>query len=380
MANGTEKVPIVDTKTVDTGPSDPKDAYERFLKVREDKATAAALLDPPPTDDKTGKKADLDKKVEEDKPPAKNPWEGLRIVDAEGKPAKLPISVDGEKIDLDDMNKIATSAQFGYHHDKRGKDLTLQEESLKKRIQEFETKDSNWKAGMPFLSKLKTALEEGKLIMAEDGTLTKPSGKEIDPDHIPISEEDEEHADTQYLDLAKRHNKMVDQNKKLEGTINALKSLSIAQLYKEKKTEIDTTITKLKPKYPHSSEKEIVELLAELNDQNMPKYSIEEAMEISQKSIKSRLDQYVETDPGFMEKSEAQKKIIIQDYLDKVEAKNKVPVSGPQGTGAAGAALGKKAGDKGKSLTPEDHRANAKKSFAGAAEYLNQKLADARKS
>ncbi len=380
MANGTEKVVIVDNKPVDTGPSDPKDAYERFLKVRSDKAAAAALQDPPLTDETKGKKADLEKKVEGDKLPVKNPWEGLRIVDAENKPAKLPISVDGEKIELDDINKIATSAQFGYHHDKRGKDLTVQEEALKKRIQEFETESNNMKAGMPFLSKLKTALEEGRLIMAEDGTLTKPSGKQIDPDHIPISEEDEEHADTQYLDLARRHNKMVDQNKKLEGTINALKQLQIAQLFKEKKTEIDSTIAKLKSKYPHSSEKEIIELLAELNDQNMPKYSIEEAMEISQKSIKTRLDQYVETDPDFMEKSEAQKKKIIQEYLDKVEANNKPPVSGPQTTGAAGAALGKKDGDKGKSLTPEDHRANAKKSFEGAAAYINQKLADSRKA
>jgi len=172
---------------------------------------------------------------------------------------------------------------------------------------------------------------------------------------------------------------MVDQNKVLVKTTDALKKLWIAQLYKDKKTEIDSTIAKLKPKYPHSSEKEIVELLAEINDQNLPKYTIEEAMEISQKSIKARLDQYVDTDPDFMEKSEAQKKKIIQEYLDKVEANNKPPVSGPQGTGAAGAALGKK-GDKGKSLTPEEHRANAKSSFEGATAFLNKKIADSRKA
>ncbi|HEC60723.1 hypothetical protein LCGC14_0831430 [marine sediment metagenome] len=375
---GTEKVPVVEPKVEDK-PSNPKDAMERFLKVRSDKAAAAKLQDPPLTDDTTGKKADLEPKVEKDPPPVKNPWEGLRIVDAKGNPAKLPISVDGEKIDLDDINKIATSAQFGYHHDKRGKDLTLQEDTLKKRIQEFETESSNFKAGMPFLSKLKTALERGELIMAGDGTLTKPSGEKIDPDHIPISEEDEEHADTQYLDLAKRHNKMIDANKELVKTTDALKKLWIAQLYKDKKTEIDSTIDTLKPKYPHSSEKEIVELLAEINDQNMPKYTIEEAMAISQKSIKGRLDKYVETDPQFMEKTEAQKKKIIQEYLDKVEEKNKPPVSGPQGTGAAGAAFGKKDGDK-KSMGPEDHKAAAKKSFEGAAAYLNQKLADGRKA
>lgn len=379
MGNGaTEKVIDTGDKPHVDPPSDPKDAYERFLKVREDKVNAAKL-DPPSPDDK-GQKADLNKPIEKELPPEKNPWEGLRIVDKDGNPAKLPISVDGEKSELDDMNKIGTAVQFGLHHDKTGAAFKTEKEEFDRKVQDWDKETANFKAGMPFLSKLKEALEAGTLKMAEDGTISKPSGAAINPDHIPITEEDKEHADPQYLDLVERFNKMIDSNAKQGKTIEGLQTLQIKQLFKETKTEIDSTIAKLKPKYPHSSEKEIIDLLAELDENKRPKYNIEQAMEISQKNVKTMLDNYVAKDPDFMEKTEAQKKVIIKEYLDKVNDKNSPPVSGPQGTGAGGSAILKKDVDPNKPLGPEDHKLAAKKSFEGAAAFLTEKLAKGKTS
>lgn len=379
MANGTTEK-IVDPK--DQRSSDnPSNAYDRFLKVREDKANAK--VQDPSSADKTGQSADLEKKGDvKEKVASKSPWEGLRIVDKDNNPAKLPISVDGESFELDDINKIATSAQFGFHHDKRGKDLTEREDKLKVRIQELEESSSNIQKGMPYLEKIKAALESGAIQFSPEGTLisTGTGKKDVDPDHIPISKEDEDLEDSQYLDLAKRFNKMITYTKKQDQTINALKQLQISQLFKEKKTEIDTEIARLKPEYPQSDETEVINFLAELDANKRPKYNIKQAMEMSHKNIKKRFEGYIEKDPQFMDKTEAQKKDIIKEYLDSVDEKNKHPQGAPQGAGAAGSELGKKDKDPNKALTPDEHRAASKASFAGAADFLTKKLADANKA
>ena len=376
MANGTEQVPAPEIKK-EPAPSNPQDAYNRFLKVKAEKDALAAKAPDPSADGlKDGQKADPEKKVA-----APNPWEGYRIVDKDGNPAKLPLSVDGKTIELDDMNKIGTTLQFGLHHDKRGQALKEQEEAINKRITDFEVESSNFKKGMPFLQKLQQAIEEGKLRIADDGSVSRsPGGPVVDPDHIPLTEDDLEMGDTQYIDLAKRFNKMIDTNKKLTTDLNALKSLQLAQLFKEKKTEIDSEISRLKPSYPLALEKDVIDYLAELNDQNMPRYSIEEAMKLSQEDAKVRFDSYIKQDPDFMNKSQEQKDLIIKEYLAKVEEKNKPPVSGPQGTGAAGAALQKKDHDPNRPMSPQERKAEASAKFSAASTYLNQKLAQGRKA
>jgi len=376
MANGIEQVVDPGIKK-ESPPSNPQDAYNRFLKAKAEKDAKAAAKQPDPSGEalKDGQKADPGKVA------AKNPWEGYRIVDKDGNPAKLPLSVDGETIELDDINKLATSAQFGFHHDKRGQALKAQEDEINRKIKEFEVKSSNFEKGMPFLKKLQQAIEEGKLKIADDGSVSRPSGGSvIDPDHIPLTEGDEEIGDTQYIDLAKRFNKMIDTNKKLSADLNALKQLQLAQLFKEKKTEIDSEIARLKPSYPLASEKEIIDYLAELNDQSMPKYSIEEAVKLSQENAKQRFDSYIKQDPDFMSKTQAQKDQIIKDYLASVEEKNKPPVSGPQGTGAAGAAIQKKEGDPNRPMSPQDRKAEASAKFSAATSFLNQKIAQGKKA
>jgi len=370
---GTEQVPEVKKEPA---PSNPQDAYNRFLKVRQEKADAAKL-DPPAPEIKDGQKVEPEKKVA-----APNPWEGFRIVDKDGNPAKLPLSVDGETIELDDINKLATSAQFGFHHDKRGQALTAKEEEINKKIQEFEVESSNFKKGMPFLQKLQTAIEEGKLHIADDGSVTRPDGSKaaIDPDHIPLSADDEDMGDTQYIDLAKRFNKMVDMNKKLSTDLNALKQLSLSQMFKEKKIEITGEIDRLKPNYPLATDKEIYDFLAELDKNDRPKYTIEEAMALSQEGEKKKFDSYIKADPDFVSKSQEQKDKIIKDYLATVEAKNKPPVSGPQGTGAAGAGLNKKDIDPNKPMTPVERKAEASATFSKATAFLNEKIAQGKKA
>lgn len=363
---------VVDPK--DQRPSNPQDAYERFLKVRAEKEKAAAAARPDPSEEKKGQEAEPKKEV------SKNPWEGFRIVDKDGNPAKLPLSVDGEKVDTDDLNKIGTWAQFGFHHDKKGKELKVKEEEITKKVQKFELEAENFKKGMPLIQKLQQAIEEGKLKIAEDGTISRPSGKEVDDDHIKLEEEDDEYG-PQYIDLAKRFNKMIDMNKKLERDLNSLKQLQLAQLFKEEKMNIDNEISRLKPTYPLATEKEIIDLLAEIDQNDRPKYTVEEAMKKSQEEVKKRFEAYVKSDPDFMNKTEEQKQGIIKEYLDKVNERNKAPVSGPQGTGAAGADIRKKEHEEGgKALTPEQLRQKAADHFSNATKFLNEKIAQSRRS
>lgn len=371
MANGdTEQV--VDTKN--QGPSDPQDALQRFLKVRSEKEASKKA---PSEGGKTGQVADQ-KTGADKKPAAKNPWEGLRIVDAEGKAAKLPISVDGESFELDDMNQIGTSVQFGFHHDKKGKDLTERE----KKIQEFESQNAEVLKGLPELMKIQQAIENGTLKIAKDGTVTKAAGDKVNPDHIVLTDEERSDGNPQFVELAEKFNKMIDRNLSLEKGMDALKQLQLAQLFKEEKTNIDIEIKKHKEKYPLAANKEIIDYLAELNEKKLPKYTVEEATKLSHEEAKKRFEEYVAKDPDFMEKTDAQKKQIIKEYLDTVNENNKPPVSGPQGTGAAQLDLSgkKKTPDPTKPLTSVDRKAMAAKNFSDATAFLNQKLADGRKA
>lgn len=259
----------------------------------------------------------------------------FRLVDAEGKPATFPITVDGKEEILDiskpeDLNKLKTWAQLGKYGTKRNEELNEREKAIK---------DAE-----AMLSEIKGAVKDGRLVVNPPSSGEKkvePSDEEkaLQTELKELEEIDDPELRKERGERLKLQQELGKQKKEF----SALKELVTGKFIEEMYGTMDKQIKELTAeKYPYAKEKDVWNLLAE-KENGAPKYkTIEEAIKKSHDEEKVRVRDFIEKDPELKEKSEEDKQAIIAQYLKDKAEKEKAPVSSPSDTTADAKSGGKK--------------------------------------
>lgn len=179
-----------------------------------------------------------------------------------------------------------------------------------------------------FVDVLKKAQAEGRLIIKDESD--SPSGTEkVKTDKL----EDETLTDPAVISLRKDLRTVQEENKELRKTVDSLKNFVLHTKTSEMKKEIEDEIEKFSKTYPLGKRRaeSVWKLLAELNDEGAPAYTVEEAMKKVHEGTLSDLKGYIKEHPELVEKDKISQEAIAQ-YLTEKEENEKHPVSSPSGS------------------------------------------------
>lgn len=302
-------------------PSSVSEGFRMFMEKQSEKAKGKSSDEP---SDKTQKES----KTESLRPEEDKAVPTFRIVDAEGNEIPFTMKVDGKDIQEQDLSKVITWAQLGYHGNKRLEEVNLKEKGLDEREQELQKQMEQLKTSQAMLDKFRSAIEEGRLIINPPGTQAasqKETEEQIDEDL---------YAEPGMVEIKKENIHLKKQMQDLTKKFEATNQLLLGKLVRDTKDVLDADIAKAKEKYPLLSEKEVWDLLAEVDESNRPKYDVEAAAKLSNENEQKRFSEFIKSNPEFLKKDEEERKKIIAEYLEKKSASEEAPVSAPS-SGAA---------------------------------------------
>lgn len=278
----------------------------------------------------------------------------LRLVNDKGEEVAFPLKVEGEDVDVSDLNKLQELAQKGYHYSqdrekfKEDLDLARQLKPLLPEILEFEK-----------------ANKEGRLRI--DGKL---------PGKIQKKEGEEEEEEDLNLDPELTETK--ERVKTLEEKLQEKDKQEVEKTITDTKTFLDGEIEKHREKYYAAiiePEKEMPKgvwgnLGLRIEDEEnpgekKPKYKPEEAIRKSHESMIAHVKKLVKEHPEeFIDEKE-----IATKFLAKKEEREEAPVGSPSELPAG------EAGDK----KPKEFK-NLKEAVGAGFEHLEKKAEAAKKS
>lgn len=247
----------------------------------------------------------------------KEPEEELKNLE-EGKKEETPaaklsepvtLMVNGEEVVVDDLAKLKTYAQQGYHYSQEMAKL---------------------KQSSQMVQDIMTAMKEGRL--AINPSKVEPSAKE------EALEEDLDEIDDP--ELAKERKARLELQKdygKLKNDFGMLNKMVVTSMIESVHTQMKKEIDSLKKeKYPLADEDRIWSLLAEKDQTTQrPKYNVEQAVKLSSEEMTTKFKKFTNENPDIQKKSMEEKQAIIAEYLKKQEEGNEAPVSSPSPKPAA---------------------------------------------
>ena len=305
------------------------------------------------------KSAEEKKKPEEEtktKEPSEKSKLSLRLVNDKGEEVAFPLKVEGEDVDVSDLNKLQELAQKGYHYS-QDREKFKEDLDLAKQLKPL----------LPEILAFEKANKEGRL---------RIDGKLVGKDQKKEGEEEEEEDITKELDpeLTETKNRV----KTLEEKIQEKDKQEVEKTIEDTKTFLDGEIEKHRKTYFAAiiePEKEMPKgvwgnLGLRIEDeenpgQKKPKFTPEEAIKRSHESMIAHVKKLVKEHPEeFIDEKE-----IATKFLAKKEEREEAPVGSPSELPAG------EAGDK----KPKEFK-NLKEAVAAGFEQLEKKAEAAEKS
>ncbi len=300
-------------------PSDVSEAVEMFQKEQAEKPSEEStekITEESPAEKETEEAEEEDEEVEEeeeDESPELSPE--LTKLDEHLKENPLLIEVDGKEVEVNSAEKLKTYAQFGYKGYDRQGELKKKEEELQKGADQLHK----------ILDGIETAKKEGRLIIKPYKSSEQPSEEEKAEE-----EEEELYADPELKKVQK-------ENKELKNRLTRLETDYIDDKIEYAYKKLNEEIEKLRPKFPLYSRNELYHLLAEKDENDRPKYTLEEAMKKSDADAQKRFQVFLKNNPDYNKKTEEEKKQIIAEFQAAEKKRTEAPVSSPSETPAGGA-------------------------------------------
>lgn len=238
------------------------------------------------------------------KEPSKTPF---YITDEKGNKTPLVIKADGKEFVPDSIEKVMTWASLGIHANTRLEELKAREEQLGK----FE--------GM--LREIEGAIASGNVEIKGGKLIAKPrrTGEAPEESGEPKQPEDDVFESPEAKEIKTLKTKLA----KMEKDVIGMSSTFMDKYVKEQKDILDRDIETQRPKYFLARDKDIWDLLAEV-DGNQPRYNAETAMKSLHEQELGRLTASRKDHPEIIDKQE-----IITEYLKEKSAKEAAPVQGP---------------------------------------------------
>ncbi len=304
------------------------------------------------------KSAEEKKKPEEEtktKEPSEESKLTLRLVNDKGEEVAFPLKVEGEDVDVSDLNKLQELAQKGYHYS-QDREKFKEDLELAKQLKPL----------LPEILAFEKANKEGRLRI--DGKLPGKGEKK----------EGEEKEEEEDLNLDPELTETKERVKTLEGKLQDRDKQEVEKTITDTKTFLDGEIEKHRSKYYAAiiePEEEMPKgvwgnLGLRIEDEEnpgekKPKYKPEEAIRKSHESMIPFIKKLIKEHPEeFIDEKE-----IATKFLAKKEEREEAPV-GPPSELPAG-----EAGDK----KPKEFK-NLKEAVAAGFEQLEKKAEAAEKS
>lgn len=266
-----------------------------------------------------------DKGGEEPSPPA------FKLVDEKGEMQPFVIKVDGKDVTIDSYDKLKTYAQLGYHGNQR--------------LEEINRKEKTLEQAAHMMEQIMAAAEDGRLVIKPPGSSkTGQSGAEqtqgeetevISSEELELMDED---IRKPFEKMNKRMQKLEQENKGLKSENDNLKKLQLGEVLTKAKSEMDSAIGEVVEQYPYAKgkDKRIYQLLAEKNESDEPRYSIDEAVKMVHEEVDQDIRQHVKNHPEYKKATEEQKKAWITEYLKQKDDNESAPVNPPSVQPAGG--------------------------------------------
>ena len=341
MVESTEQATGSPEKSEQTGPPPGiTEAISRFEADQAKQAAEAKAKEAPGKVDAQAKAEETTPK-EDTKPETKEAGET-----EEGKkepiPSSLTLKVAGKEVTLDlsnpeDRKKLETWSQQGY-------DFSQRNQSLNEREALIGTQEAVLKA-----------VRDGKLVPADK---VKPPEKE---QAEPEPELDLGDMEADYPEVAtylKSLQKAVGEQKQAITFMNQIiAKTTMESAYKELTSRIDEA----KKEHNLANDTEIWNMLKEVDENHIPRYTPEEAVRISHENEQKKLGGHIERD-GYVKIDDDMKQKIYLEMKQKEDELNKAPVSSPSGLPAGGGAPS----------------SDEKRKFSGITEAVNAFIKDTR--
>jgi hypothetical protein len=262
---------------------------------------------------------------EEPSPPA------FKLVDEKGEIQPFVIKVDGKEVNIDSYDKLKTYAQLGYHGNQRLEQLNQKEKTLEQAAHMME--------------QIMAAAEEGRLVIKPPGSSkTGDAGKEQIQGEEEVSAIDEKDLELMDEDIKKHFKALNSRLQKLESENTNLKKMTLGKVISEAKAGLDESIGEAVEQYPYAKgkDKRIYQLLAEKDEKDEPRYSVDEAVKMVHEEVDTDIRQHVKNHPEYKKLSEKQQEEVIANYLKEKGDNESAPVNPPSEQPAGGATTKKK--------------------------------------
>jgi len=305
-----------------------------------------------------------EKSAEEKKKPEESSEESklsLRLVNDKGEEVAFPLKVEGEDIDVSDLNKLKELAQKGYHYS-QDREKFKEDLELAKKLKPL----------LPEILEFEKANKEGRLRI--DGKLLGKVQKKEE------EEEDEEDlsVDPELFETKKRVKTLEEKLQEKDKKELERDEEEVEKTIKETKAYLDNEIEKHRPKYYAAiiePEEEMPKGVwgnfgLQVEDESNPgeskrKYTPEEAIKKSHESMIAHVKKLVKEHPEEF----VDEKAIATKFLAEKEKREEAPVGSPSELPAG------EAGDK----KPKEFK-NLKEAVAAGFEQLEKKAEAAEKS
>lgn len=277
-------------------PSSPSEAAKSFLEKK-----AEEKKKPPEGNEKEIEKKEEPGESEKGKDALPSPK--LRLVNEKGEDSPLVIKVDGEDIEISDIDELITKAQFGH----KGNALVNE---LNERQKAMDAKEKEIEDGLKLLSPYVTKAKAGELDKKEE------IEEEIDEDEDP-----EEKIKRLEKDL-----------KKMKTDFEALADFTGNYFVTDFQEKIQRELEALQPKYS---------LVTDLNDawdelgkpENKGKKP-EQIMKALQEKEEKRFEAHLKNHPEALKLKDKEKEAYLADYLAEKKEREAAPVGTPSGEAA----------------------------------------------
>lgn len=335
MVESTEQAtPSPDAKSEQTTtPPGITEAINQF-EADQAKQAAEAKAKEAPSEEKPETKAEETKPKEDTKPETKETKGETETDEKKPTSGSLTLNVDGKEVPLDlsnpeDLKKLETWGQQGYSFSQRNQSLNDREALIG-------TQEAVLKA-----------VRDGKLVPAEAG---KPPGEpEQAAPELDLGDLGDDYPEVaKYLTTLKQTSD--EQTKAITFMNQIIAKNTMETAYKELTSRIDGA----KKEHSLANDTEVWNMLKEVTDDKMPKYTPEEAVEISHTNEQKKLGGHIESD-GYVKLTDEVREKVILEYKAKEAELAKAPVSTPSGMPAG-------------SGTPSSDK---KKGFTGITDAIN---------
>lgn len=312
------------TQATPQKPSGISEALQNFVKSQE---TEQAESKPSEQETKTEeqKTEEHEQKTEERKEESvsETPKDIFRFVDKEGKDVPFDLKVDGQDITLDltkpeDLNKLRTWGQLGYHGNTRN-------ESLKERESSLDEREKKIQQGETMLNMIQQAISDGRIKI-------NPKTGEVGGQPETTEEEDDAYVEPEIRSLRQENRQLKEQLGSLGTKVDSMNKLLFSKVAEEAGQKMDAEIDAALEKNPivkSRNREHVYNLLAMVDKGGKPVYTPDTAVEKLANEMKSEFTTWAKENPKFQEASEEQRKKIIAEYLEGEQKKTQAPVQSP---------------------------------------------------